>query len=56
MAKSIQILRLTSAKTTYSGQLQTAVQQHHRPPIFMVPVGWQCQGGATAAKVSKFEC
>jgi hypothetical protein len=25
------------------------------PPIFMVPTGQQCQGGATVAKVSKFE-
>jgi hypothetical protein len=37
-------------------QLQTALQRHHRPLIFMVPTGWQCQGRATVGKVSKFEC
>ncbi len=37
-------------------QSQTALQQHHRPPIFMVPMGWQCQGRAMVGKVSKFEC
>jgi hypothetical protein len=34
----------------------TDLQQHHRPPIFKVPMGWQCQGRATVGKVSKFEC
>jgi hypothetical protein len=36
--------------------LQTALQQYHRPPIFMVPMGRQRQGRATVGKVSKFEC
>jgi hypothetical protein len=61
MAKGIQISRVTSANTSHltkilAGQSQTALQRHHRPPIFMVPMGWQCQGRATVGTVSKFEC
>jgi hypothetical protein len=56
MAKGIQISRVTSANMTqpldqdFGSQLQTALQWHHRPPIFMVPTRQQCQGRATSGK------
>ncbi len=60
MAKGIQISRVMSSNPTH---LTKILAVNHKqlssdtiePPIFMVPMGWQCQGRATVGKVSKFE-
>jgi hypothetical protein len=35
-------------------QLQTAIQWHHRPPIFMVLTGRQCQGRRSMPQWAKY--